>query len=167
MSERKQLDRIERIVEEILYYVKPHLRTIKIVFNSGDTMNKPSDSPLKSNVAPASGSNPITLTVGQTTVASVVGWDQFGNPWTGAIPTPAWSIDQPTFDSIAADGTTPANEDVTSLAVGVANLTATVVTVEGLTISDTEQITNLASEAALTSIQIQFSTPVSPAVKKK
>jgi len=106
-------------------------------------------------------SDPITLTVGQSVVASVVGFDQFGKPYLGAIPAPSWSIDQPTFDSIAADATNPANEDVTSLAAGVANLTATVAGPSG-PLTDTEPITNVVPQV-LTSVQIQFATPTTPA----
>lgn len=102
---------------------------------------------------------PVTLTVGQVTVASLDGFDQNGNPFTGAIPTPVWSIDQPTLDSIAADATNAANEDVTSLAVGVANLTATVTLASGLNLSDTESVTNIAVSPVLSSIKINFATP--------
>jgi hypothetical protein len=102
---------------------------------------------------------PVTLTVGQRTVASVDGFDQNGQPFTGTIPTPTWSIDNATFDSINPDTANPANEDVASLAAGVANLTATVVTAQGTTLTDTEVITNLAAAAVLSSIKINFSTP--------
>lgn len=102
-------------------------------------------------------SDPITLTVGQTVVATVVGFDQFGKPFNGSIPTPSWSIDQPSFDTIAVDATNSANEDVTSVAAGVANLTATVSGPAG-PLTDTETITNVAPQV-LTSIQIQFSAP--------
>jgi len=158
--DREQLNRIERRESEILrneaeilYLLTHKLSSIKIQFFNpqGDIM-----------------ANPITLTVGQSTVASVAGFDQFGNPYLGAIPTPTWSIDQPTFDSIAADATNPANEDVTSLAAGVANLSATVAGPSG-PLTDSEAITNVAPQV-LTSIQIQFSTPTSApsaaAVKK-
>jgi hypothetical protein len=110
-------------------------------------------------------SDPITLTVGESVVASVVGFDQNGNPFKGAIPQPTWSIDNSTFDSIAADATNPANEDVVSLAAGVANLTATVAGPAG-PLTDTEAITNVVPQV-LTSIQIQFSAPAIPAAVKK
>lgn len=55
-------------------------------------------------------SGPVTLTTfGQVVVAQVVGFDQNGNPWTGPIPTPSWSIDNTSIASIAADATNPAN----------------------------------------------------------
>lgn len=102
---------------------------------------------------------PVTLTVGQVTVASIDGFDQNGNPFTGTIPAPTWSIDQPTLDSIAADATNAANEDVTSLAVGVANLTASVTTAAGTVLTDTESVTNIAVAPVLSSIKINFATP--------
>ena len=100
---------------------------------------------------------PITLQVGQKTVASVDGYDQNGQPFLGPIPAPSWSLDQPTLDSISADAASPADEDVTSLAAGVANLTATV---QGPTgpLTDTETITNVQPQV-LTSVKINFSTP--------
>ena len=101
---------------------------------------------------------PVTLQVGQKTVASIDGFDQNGNPFLGPIPTPSWSIDNPTFDSIAADATNPADEDVTSLAAGVANLTASVTNAQGTALTDTETVTNVVPQV-LTSIKINFSTP--------
>lgn len=102
---------------------------------------------------------PVTLTVGQKTVASVDGFDQNGAPFAGTIPTPTWSIDNAALDSIAADSANASNEDVTSLAVGTANLTASLVTAEGATLSDTETVTNIAQALVLSSIKINFSTP--------
>ncbi len=102
---------------------------------------------------------PVTLTVGQVTVASVDGYDQNGNVFTGTIPAPVWSIDNATFDSIAADAANSANEDVTSLAVGVANVTATVTTATGAVLTDTEAVTNVAQAPVLSSIKINFATP--------
>lgn len=97
---------------------------------------------------------PVTLTIGQSTVATVLGFDQNGAPI--AIDFTAnpvtWAIDNPAFDSStpAADGSDP----IVSLAAGVANLSASVA---GLT--DTETITNLAVAPKLTSVKIDFSTP--------
>lgn len=105
---------------------------------------------------------PVTLTVGQTTIASIDGFDQFGAAWTGAVPSPSWSIDQSAMDSITADGS---NEDVTSLAAGTANLTASLTTAEGKLLSDSEVITNVAQAPVLSSIKINFAAPVTPAAK--
>ncbi len=97
---------------------------------------------------------PVTLSVGQKTVASIDAFDQNGAPFTGTIPTPVWTIDNATFDSIVQDPTTANNEDVTSLAPGVANLTLTVGS-----LTDTETITNVAQAPVLSSVKINFSTP--------
>lgn len=107
-------------------------------------------------------SGPVTLTTfGQVVVAQVVGFDQNGNPWTGPIPTPSWSIDNTSIASIAADATNPANEDVTAVANGTANLTASLTTAEGLALSDVEQvIVNIPIQPppppVLSSIKVQF-----------
>lgn len=145
--DREQLLRIEfglekvlRLEREILELLKPRLTSIKIQFLNPQGENMAS----------------ITLTVGQSTVASVAGFDQNGNPYLGTIPTPSWSIDQPTFDQISADATNPANEDVLSLAAGVANLTATVGSLTGV-----GQITNVAQ--VLSSVQVDFATATNPA----
>lgn len=144
---REQLNRIENDEEKILYLLTHRLTSIQIVF-----LNPKGDCTM-SNIA---------LTVGQLTVASVLGFDQNGNPYLGTIPTPSYSIDQPTIDSIAPDATNPANEDVTSLAAGTANLTATVQGPNG-PLTATGQITNTVPQV-LSSIQLQFSTPTAPVV---
>jgi len=36
---------------------------------------------------------PITISVGKTFTASVVGFDQNGAPFTGTLPTPTFSVD--------------------------------------------------------------------------
>lgn len=102
---------------------------------------------------------PVVLNPGQMTVASVDGFDQNGAPFTGTIPTPSWAIDNPALDTIAADATNPANEDVTYASAGVANLTVTVVSAEGKTLTDTETVTNNAAPAVLSSVKINFATP--------
>lgn len=99
----------------------------------------------------------VTLNVGQKTVASVDGFDQFGNPFPN-VPAGSWSIDNPALDTISQDATNPANEDILSVAAGVANLTATVTNAQGTVLTDTEAITNVATPV-LTSIKINFSTP--------
>lgn len=100
---------------------------------------------------------PVTLTVGQKTKATVVGFDQFGAPFTGPIPTPTFALDNTTLDSGTDDGA--GGFDVTSLAAGVANLTASLTTAEGTALSDTETITNVAIVPVLSSIKVDFSTP--------
>lgn len=98
---------------------------------------------------------PVTLNVGQKTTATVQGFDQNGAPF--AIDFTAhpvtWTIDNSSLDSSTPQ---PDQSDViASLAVGVANLTAACA---GLT--DTETITNVAAAPVLSSIKINFSTPV-------
>jgi len=101
-----------------------------------------------------------SLTIGQMVVASVVGYDQFGNVFTGAMPTPAWSIDNPQVASIVPDSTTPTSEDVTGVSAGSANLTAGVAGPGGSTLTATAPITvSASSQPVLTSIQIAFVQP--------
>ncbi len=99
---------------------------------------------------------PVTLTVGQKTKATVVGFDQNGAVFNGPIPAPAFSLDNTTLDSGTDDGS--GGFDVTSLTAGVANLTATVQGPNG-PLTDTETITNVAVAQILSSIKIDFSTP--------
>lgn len=152
---REQLDRIERdekieiaLERRILHELKPHLSFIKIRFLKGEKMAE----------------GPVQLVVGQVTVASVDGFDQNGQPFLGSIPTPVWTVDQPSLDSITPDSSNPANEDVTSLAVGVANLTAVVQGPNG-PLTDTETITNVSAPQVLSSIKINFGTPQASAAK--
>jgi hypothetical protein len=121
-----------------LQVLKPRLAFIKVFF--GGNMS----------------AGPVTLNIGQKTTASVVGFDQNGQPFNGPIPTPSYSIDDTSLDSIATS-TDPSQEDVTSLAVGTANLTATVTGPSG-PLTDTEQVINV-SPQVLSSVKIQFSTP--------
>lgn len=86
---------------------------------------------------------PITLTtVGQTSTATVVGFDQFGNVFTGTIPTPTFASDD-TAGAIATFD--PSTGLVTAVANGVANITATVSATDPngnpITLTDTESVT--------------------------
>lgn len=82
---------------------------------------------------------PITLTsVGQTATASVVGFDQFGQPFTGTIPTPTFTASDTTGAIATFD---PSTGIVTAVANGVDNITATLTTAEGLSLTDTEAVT--------------------------
>ncbi len=108
-------------VEEIERILEPKLRFIKIAF--------------KENQMPG----PITLTTaGQTTTASVVGFDQFGQPFTGPIPTPTFSSDDTAGAIVTLD---PSTGLVTAVANGVANITASLTSAEGLNLTDTETVT--------------------------
>ena len=82
---------------------------------------------------------PVTLTsAGQQVTASVVGFDQFGQPFTGEIPAATFSSDDTAQAIVTFD---PATGLTTAVANGVANITATLTTVEGLSLSDTEAVT--------------------------
>ena len=101
---------------------------------------------------------PLTLTtVGQTGTAVVVGFDQFGNPWTGAIPPVTYAIDN---SSIATSTPNPDNltDLVTAVANGTANLTGSLTTAEGLALSDVEQVIVAIQTAppVLSAIKVQF-----------
>lgn len=110
-------------LREIKHELKPHLASIKIKL-TGDSMATV---------------GPVTLTsVGQTVTASVVGFDQFGQPFTGTIPTPTFASDDTPSAIVTLD---PSTGLVTDVANGVANITATLTTAEGLSLSDTETVT--------------------------
>lgn len=82
---------------------------------------------------------PVTLTsAGQQVTASVVGFDQFGQPFTGTIPTPTFSSDDTAGAIVTFD---PATGLTTAVANGVANITASLTTAEGLALTDTEAVT--------------------------
>jgi hypothetical protein len=101
---------------------------------------------------------PISITVGQKTTLTVLGFDQFGAPFTGPIPTPAWSVDNTTLDSSTPQ---PDGSDVlASLAGGAANVTASLTSAEGKALTDTEVVTNLAQAPVLSSIKIDHTQPV-------
>lgn len=106
----------------------------------------------------------VTLTTaGQQATASILGFDQFGNPWTGAIPPVSYSIDDSTIATSTpnADGVT---DVVAAVANGTANLTANLTTVEGLALTDTEQVIVALASApppptpVLSSIKIGFAS---------
>lgn len=82
---------------------------------------------------------PVTLTTaGQQVTASVLGFDQFGNPFTGTMPTATLSSDDTAQAIVTFDPTTGLT---TAVANGVANITASLTTAEGLALTDTEAVT--------------------------
>lgn len=82
---------------------------------------------------------PITLvTAGQQVTASVVGFDQFGNPFTGTMPTATLTSDDAAGAIVTFD---PSTGLTTAVANGVANISATLTTVEGLSLTDSEAVT--------------------------
>lgn len=103
----------------------PKLSSIQIQFSKG------------TNHMPTAG--PITLTTaGQQVTASVLGFDQFGNPFTGTMPTATLSSDDTAQAIVTFDPTTGLT---TAVANGVANITASLTTAEGLVLTDTEAVT--------------------------
>ncbi len=98
--------------------------------------------------------NPITLALGQSTQASIVGYDQDGNVFNGPLPTPSWSVDQKTLVDLSG-GNSPT---VTSLDKGTATLLVTVETPGGQ-LSDGQQVTNVTPNPVLSAIKIQFTPP--------
>jgi hypothetical protein len=117
--------RIIRLLRTIAKEVEPpFLVAINIRFSHGGNMATP---------------GPVTLTsAGQQVTASVVGFDQFGQPFTGEIPAVTFSSDDASSAIVTFDPTTGLT---TAVANGVANITATLTTAEGLSLSDTEAVT--------------------------
>lgn len=165
--EREQLKLLEVIAREIHHLPppppeQPRLASIRLAFSS--TSQRPQDATFWDNVfsdtmakvqrsiiptirtaTPPPGASlmptpgPITLTTaGQAVTASVLGFDQFGNPFTGPIPTPTFSSDDTAGAIVTFDPTTGI---VTAVANGVANITASLTTAEGLALTDTEAVT--------------------------
>jgi hypothetical protein len=130
LREESGLTRDQFLVESIYQGLgpEPHLHRIKIQFHKGQNM---------ANVGP------VTLTTaGQVVTASVVGFDQFGNPFTGEIPTPTFT----SSDTAGAVATLdPATGVVTAVANGVASITASVTLTDPngnpVTLTDTETVT--------------------------
>ena len=82
---------------------------------------------------------PVTLTTaGQQVTASVLGFDQFGQPFTGAMPAATLTSDDSAQAIVQFDPTTGLT---TAVANGVANITADLITAEGLALKDTEAVT--------------------------
>lgn len=140
----KETRELRQDIRKILQILKPQLvlTTIKIQF--GGIM------PL----------GPVTLNVGQSVTASVLGFDQNGNPMPSTFVMPPVSF---TIDNSAIASSTPnadnATDQVTGVAPGVANLTANLTSAEGLALSDTETVTVPAvppPTPVLSSIKISF-----------
>ena len=106
---------------------------------------------------------PITLSAGQSTIASIDYFDQTGAPMPSTFVPPAitYSIDNAGIASStpAADGQTDA---VAYVAAGVANLTASCTSAEGLALTDTETVTCspvVLPPPVLSSIKVNFAAP--------
>jgi len=107
---------------------------------------------------------PIVLTQsGQQVVADIQGFDQYGQPWTGDMPNPTFSGDNDAAATCSIDGV------VTAVADGVANITGSLTTAEGTTLTDTEPVTVTIQQAppVLSTIKVVFGNPVINPVKGK
>jgi hypothetical protein len=139
---------------------QPTLSFLRIAFAPASYLSPNPCPPGDSTMNPEQG--PISLTVGQTTTASVVGFDQFGNPMPSdfVMPPVTFSIDTPAIASSTpdADGLTDA---IVGVSPGVANLTASVSGPNG-TLTDTETVTVIPAvqEApVLSSVKVAFTEP--------
>ncbi len=116
---------ILRTLRRIEHCLCPHLTSIQIAF--------------KEPSMPIPVPGPVTLTaVGESTVASVLGFDQFGNPFTGTMPPVTLSSSDSASAIVTFD---PATGLCTAVANGVANITGVVTSAEGLALTDTETCT--------------------------
>ena len=113
---------------------------------------------------------PITLTpAAPSTVATVLGFDQTGAPWTGAMPAVTYTPDVTTFCTFAvsADGT---SDSITGTADGTTNFAASLTTVEGLALSDTSQVITsgfTGTAPVLSSIKLDFNPPNTPLAARR
>jgi hypothetical protein len=127
----EEVERIQWRIEDEIVHLKPRLSFVQIAFTAPSTKGE--------NLMSVQG--PVTLTsAGQVTIASINGFDQFGNAWTGTIPPVTFTIDNSAFATSVpnADGIT---DTVTAVANGVANLTASLTTAEGIALTDVEAVT--------------------------
>jgi hypothetical protein len=124
-DEREELRLLRRIIRHLHVEEEIRLVRIKIQFHGEITM--------------AATAGPVTLTtVGQQVTASVLGFDQFGNPFTGTMPAATLSSDDTAEAIVLFDSATGAT---VAVANGVANITASLTTAEGLALTDTEAVT--------------------------
>lgn len=105
---------------------------------------------------------PLTISVGQTFTASVVGFDQNGAPFTGTIPAPTFSVDTSAVATV--DPTSGAGAGVSA---GVANVSAALTSAEGLALTDTETVTVTAVASVLTSIKVSLDPVAATASVRK
>ena len=153
ISEYRELRRFPGIVRElreqarILRSLHPRLTSIKIKFSKGD------------NMAEA----PITLRAGQSTIASIDYFDQNGQPMPASFVPPdvTFVIDNPAVAS-STPNADKQTDTVTYVSAGTAKLSASVVSAEGVDVSDTQTVTCapvVVPPPVLTSIKINFSDP--------
>lgn len=106
---------------------------------------------------------PVTLQQGQSTIASIDYFDQTGAPMPAGFVPPniSYSIDN---SAIASSTPNPDNQTdvVAYVTAGVANLTASCTSAEGLALTDTETVTCspvVLPPPVLSSIKINFAAP--------
>lgn len=141
----KETRELRQDIRKVLQILKPQPVLTKIKIQFGGIM------PL----------GPVSLNIGQGTTASVVGFDQNGQPFTGPIPPVSFSIDNSAIAS-STPNSDNATDQVTGVSAGVANLTANLTTAEGLALSDTETVTVVAvppPTPVLSSIKVSFTPP--------
>lgn len=99
---------------------------------------------------------PVSIAIGASTTAEVLGFDQYGQP----MPLPdgttvEYAIDNDAIASSSpnADGLTDA---IVGVAAGVANLTATVTPPGGSALTDSQAITVTEAAPVLSAVKIAF-----------
>lgn len=156
----KRLGKLVHIATQIRNELPRRLVRIKIVSSNAPSTQNATGENLMTPTAPVAG--PVILTTaGEVATASVLGFDQFGNPWTGTIP-PVTFTSSDTAGAVitSVPGTDGLTDTVTAVANGTASLTASLTTAEGLSLTDTETVTVAigppAGTPVLTSIKVAF-----------
>lgn len=160
LKEQEQTEKkIEKDLGALVGALVPRLSVIKIAFTKGTIMAE----------------GPVVLSSGQSTIASIDYFDQTGNPMPAGFVPPNVTY---AIDNAAIATSTPAADNQTDavayVSAGVANLTASLTSAEGLALTDTETVTCspvVLPPPVLSSVKINFSTPTggtvaTPAVKK-
>jgi hypothetical protein len=152
-QDERLLEHIARDLDKLVNALVPRLSFVKIAFEKKGAVNMP----------PVQG--PVVLNQGQATQATLLYFDQTGNPMPAGFVPPAvtYAIDNPAIASSApeSDGQT---DDIAYVSAGVANLTATVQGPNG-PLSDTETVTCnpvVVPPPVLSSVKIAFTAPVPP-----
>jgi hypothetical protein len=154
-TEKREVEILEELLHvsrRILAILTPkhgrrQLGSIKIKFTKGNTIME----------------GPVVLAAGQSTIASIDYFDQTGAPMPAGFVPPniTFLIDNPALAS-----STPNSDNQTDVvayvSAGVANLTASCTSAEGLALTDTETVTCspvVVPPPVLSSIKINFSAP--------
>lgn len=132
---------LRKIIEQNQIQIHQNHRIIRLLYRIAREEEPRFLSTIQLNFQGASMATPgpVTLTAaGQQVTASVVGFDQFGQPFTGIIPAATFSSDDAAQAIVTFD---PVSGLTTAVANGVANITASLNTAEGLALTDTEAVT--------------------------